>query len=133
MAEPILERSEVYTLFPTLVWKIELERALHEPIDAQAMRLLRALLKEQRIGEDESWQSGVGLHKHAELQQLVSVIEGTTRRILRFLHSAADGFEITGCWATINAPRAAHGVHSHPNNYLSGRLLRSGTARRGYD
>ncbi len=29
-------------------------------------------------------------------------------------------FEITGCWANMNPPDAAHGMHSHPNNFLSG-------------
>ena len=28
--------------------------------------------------------------------------------------------EITGCWATVLAPRASHKLHSHPNNFLSG-------------
>ncbi|MGH8865878.1 MAG: 2OG-Fe(II) oxygenase family protein [Burkholderiales bacterium] len=120
MAEPDIEHSDVYSLFPTLVWKINLERALYEPINAQVVPLLHTLLNDRRIPEGESWQSAVGLHQRIELQQLVSVIEGTTRRILRFLHVASGGCEITGCWATVNAPGAPHRIHSHPNNYLSG-------------
>jgi uncharacterized protein (TIGR02466 family) len=27
--------------------------------------------------------------------------------------------EITGCWANLHSPGAAHRAHSHPNNYLS--------------
>ncbi len=120
MAEPDLEHSDVYSLFPTLVWKTDLERAVYAPINAQVVPLLQTLLNDRAIAEGESWQSAVGLHKRIDLQQLVSVIEGTTRRILRFLHIASDGFEITGCWASVNAPGASHRIHSHPNNYLSG-------------
>jgi hypothetical protein len=36
MAEsPAIERSDVYSLFPTLVWRIELERAVYEPINGR--------------------------------------------------------------------------------------------------
>lgn len=120
MVEPDVEHSDVYSLFPTPVWKIDLERALYVPINAQVVPLLHTLLNDRRIAVGESWQSAVALHERLELQQLVSVIEGTTRRILRFLHIASGGFEITGCWATVNAPGASHRIHSHPNNYLSG-------------
>ncbi|MGH8628692.1 MAG: putative 2OG-Fe(II) oxygenase [Gammaproteobacteria bacterium] len=26
----------------------------------------------------------------------------------------------TGCWANVNGIGASHGVHTHPNNFLSG-------------
>jgi len=34
--------------------------------------------------------------------------------------SAIRDVSITGCWANINAPDAAHRTHAHPNNFLSG-------------
>ncbi|MGH8644425.1 MAG: 2OG-Fe(II) oxygenase family protein [Gammaproteobacteria bacterium] len=120
MAESDIEHSKVYSLFPTLVSKIDLDRANHEPINAQVVPLLHTLLNDRSLPKGESWQSAVGLHERIELQQLVSVIEETTRRILRFLYIASDGSEITGCWATVNAPGASHRIHSHANNYLSG-------------
>lgn len=117
MAElPGIEHSEVYSLFPTLVWKIDLERTVYEPINARVLPLLRTM----RPTEGDSRQSPVGLHEHAELREFVAVVEVTTRRILRFLHVGFDAFEITGCWATVNAPGASHRMHSHPNNFLSG-------------
>jgi len=30
-----------------------------------------------------------------------------------------NGFEITGCWVSVNTRGAAHRVHTHPNNFLS--------------
>jgi uncharacterized protein (TIGR02466 family) len=121
MAEsPGIERSEVYSLFPTLVWRIELERAVYEPINARVLPLLRGLREKGLPPAGESWQSSVALHEREELSQLVSSVEATTRRILRFLHIGCDAFQITGCWATVNAPGASHRMHSHPNNFLSG-------------
>ena len=40
--------------------------------------------------------------------------------ILRFLKIGYHDFEITACWANVLAPGAAHKMHSHPNNFLSG-------------
>ena len=40
--------------------------------------------------------------------------------VLRFLRIGTRELEITGCWATVLAPRASHKLHSHPNNFLSG-------------
>ena len=39
---------------------------------------------------------------------------------LEFLKLGHQGFEITGCWANVNGPGAAHAIHHHPNNFLSG-------------
>ena len=39
--------------------------------------------------------------------------------VLQFLKIGAEAIEITGCWANLYAPGAAHRAHSHPNNYLS--------------
>jgi uncharacterized protein (TIGR02466 family) len=117
MAEaPGIEHSNVYSLFPTLVWKIELERAVYEAINARILLLLRTL----RPTEAAGWQSPVDLHERAELSELVSVVDATSRRILRFMHIGTDAFEITGCWATVIAPGGSHRMHTHPNNYLSG-------------
>jgi len=48
----------------------------------------------------------------------VSIVVITS--ILRFLRIGHDAFEITACFGTVLAKRAAHKIHSHPNNFLSG-------------
>ena len=50
----------------------------------------------------------------------MTCVERGVTSILRFLRIGHDVFEITGCWATVLAQGAAHKVHSHPNNFLSG-------------
>jgi len=40
---PWIESSDVLSLFPTLIWKIQLRTEVHEPIDASALGLLDAL------------------------------------------------------------------------------------------
>lgn len=62
MAEsPGIERSDVYSLFPTLVWRIELERAVYEPINARLLPFLRELRGKRVPTAGESWQSSVAL------------------------------------------------------------------------
>jgi len=40
--------------------------------------------------------------------------------VLAHLRVGNHDVSITGCWANINAPGAAHRMHAHPNNFLSG-------------
>ncbi len=47
-------------------------------------------------------------------------IQATTQEVLSFLKIGSQAFEITGCWANVHGRGASHGVHSHPNNFLSG-------------
>ena len=60
------------------------------------------------------------LHERPEISALVSCIRRSARSVIQFLKIGSEDFEITGCWANVNAPGASHAVHSHPNNFLSG-------------
>ena len=116
-----IENSDVLSLFPTLVWKIQLRAEVHEPIDASALGLLRSLrqgLPELKTGE--VWQSGHALHWREELHELCDCVSRAAASVLQFLNIGERAIEITGCWANLYAPGAAHRAHSHPNNYLSG-------------
>lgn len=115
-----IENSDVLTLFPTLVWKIQLRAAVHEAIDASVLGVLQSLrqgLPELRPGE--AWQSGHGLHQREELRELCGCVSRAAGSVLQFLRIGDAAIEITGCWANLHAPGAAHRAHSHPNNYLS--------------
>lgn len=117
---PWIESSDVLSLFPTLVWKIQLRAEVHEPIDAGALGLLHALrqgLPELKAGQ--AWQSGHALHGREELRELCGCVSRAAASVLQFLRIGAEAIEITGCWANLYAPGAAHRAHSHPNNYLS--------------
>ena len=50
-----IERSDIYSLFPTLVWRIELERAVYEPINARVLPFLRELRGKRVPKAGESW------------------------------------------------------------------------------
>jgi len=115
-----IEGSDVVSLFPTLVWKIQLRAEVHGPIDASALGLLRSLrqgLPELKTGE--AWQSGHDLHRREELRELCDCVSRAAASVLQFLKIGERAIEITGCWANLYAPGAAHRAHSHPNNYLS--------------
>lgn len=108
-------------MFATLVWKVQLTPELHEAMDAKLLATLDQMRRnEAPLASDQGWQSGQTLHRRAEFAELVACVDSLATRVLRFLRVGYDAFEITGCWANILAPGAAHPTHAHPNNFLSG-------------
>ena len=116
-----IEASDVIPMFPTLVWKLQIEAGLRDALSADIVATLAGLRRGlPALASGQGWQSEQTLHQRAELRPLVECIEHGVNSILRFLHIGDEAFEITGCWATVLAPGAAHKLHSHPNNFLSG-------------
>lgn len=115
------DASDVIPMFPTLVWKIELQAQLRETIDAEAYAALSRMRRElPPLAPGEGWQSVQTLHRLEDFQDLVVCVHRTVAGILQFLRIGYDEFEMTACWATILARGAEHKVHYHPNNFLSG-------------
>jgi uncharacterized protein (TIGR02466 family) len=119
-----IAKSDVLSLFPTLVWKFDLEPEARRSVNAKILEALETL----RPSPDEpasaraprGWQSHQELHTRPELSELAACIQEAAAAILRFLRVGYDACEITGCWVNCNPPGASHRMHSHPNNYLSG-------------
>jgi len=108
-------------MFPTLVWKIQLQAELHEAIDTSVINVLESLRAGlPRLDQGMGWQSAQTLHRREELRNLVACVDKAARSILRFLQIGYDEIEITACWANVLAKGASHRMHSHPNNFLSG-------------
>jgi uncharacterized protein (TIGR02466 family) len=106
-------------MFPTLVWKVQLERNLHRQIDAQVLAVLARLRGPlPPLAPGHGWQSIQTLHTLEEFRDLASCVHRVVAGILRFLKVGYGAFEISACWATVLATGAAHRVHHHPNNYL---------------
>jgi uncharacterized protein (TIGR02466 family) len=115
-----IENSDVVSLFPTLVWKIQLRPEVHEPIDVSALGLMHSLRQGQpELKSGEAWQSGHALHRREELHALCDCVNRAAASVLQFLKIGEPAIEITGCWMNLYAPGAAHRAHSHPNNFLS--------------
>jgi uncharacterized protein (TIGR02466 family) len=112
--------SDVIPMFPTLVWKAQLETQLSARIDA---RMLAALARMRKLAPPlapgRGWQSAQALHTLEEFQDLAACVRQAVAAVLRFLKIGYDAFEISACWATVLATGAAHHIHHHPNNYLS--------------
>jgi uncharacterized protein (TIGR02466 family) len=111
-----LEASEVHPMFPTFVWKLRLRGDLVHPLPD----LIARLRGPAPLAAGSAWQSAHDLHELPELSELVACFRDAVRSVLRFLRIGNDDFAITGCWANLYAPGAAHRVHTHPNNFLSG-------------
>lgn len=108
-------------MFPTLVWKILLKPQVRDAVDARILATLEGLRRDlPGLEPGRGWQSERTLHRREELRDLMSCVDSAARSILQFLRIGYDAVEVTGCWATVLAKGAAHKVHSHPNNFLSG-------------
>lgn len=114
-----MEASDVIPMFPTLVWKLQIEAGLRDALGASISATLAAL-RGDLPPPGQGWQSEQTLHQRPELRPLTECIERGVQGILRFLRIVDEPFEITACWATVLAPGASHKMHSHPNNFLSG-------------
>jgi uncharacterized protein (TIGR02466 family) len=116
-----MEASDVIPMFPTFVWKVQIESGLRDAL----RETILAAIAEMRVrlpplAPGDGWQSGQALHQREDFGDLVACINDGVAPILRFLRIGDEQVEITGCWATVLAHGAAHKLHSHPNNYLSG-------------
>ena len=108
-------------MFPTVLWRAELASSLRKRIK----RLVLADLEKLRcgdpsVGPGQSWQSPRMLHERDAYRELVDVVHEATNRFLDHLNINYRTVLVTGCWINVNAPGAAHGIHSHPNNFFSG-------------
>jgi uncharacterized protein (TIGR02466 family) len=113
--------SDVIPLFPTIVWRIDLNAESREAINAEilsALARMRANLPPLATGQ--GWQSTQSLHELEEFRRLFACVHRAVAGILRFLRVGYEAFEVTACWATVLASGAEHRAHYHPNNFLSG-------------
>jgi len=116
-----IEASDVIPMFPTLVWKIQLDQRLHEAIDAKVLAALADLRRAlPPLAAGNGWQSVQTLHERDDFRDLVGCVHDAARGILRFLKIGYDAVEISACWASVLAAGASHRIHNHPNNFLSG-------------
>jgi uncharacterized protein (TIGR02466 family) len=115
------QQAEILRMFPTVLWKAEVAPAVAAPMNAALLDALSAVgAPLHNLEHGQSWQSPHDLHQRAPFSDLVTCIHAAATAALGHLKIAHGGFAVTGCWANVNAPGAAHPVHSHPNNYLSG-------------
>ncbi|WP_375739107.1 2OG-Fe(II) oxygenase family protein [Pseudomonas boanensis] len=112
---------DVVRLFPSFVWQSRLELACYEPLNRDLLAHVRMLMGAGAGAyTGAAWQSGYVLHQQPEFVALVTHIEAAVSNVLAFIKVVDAPFRITGCWANALGPGAAHAMHSHPNNFLSG-------------
>lgn len=116
-----IEESDVLSVFPTFVWKVQSTPEFSMRVNAKILEALNRINPGLAdIPAAGSWQSEQQLHRREELADLIASIRAAAKTVLRFLKVSHDAIDITGCWANINATGASHPMHSHPNNFLSG-------------
>ena len=116
-----VEAPDVPRMFPTFVWKADLEPVVHQSLNENIIRALDQLRRDEpELAPGRAWQSERALHKLDEFHELVSCINEAIERVLEHLKVSYRAIEITAFWANISMPGAEHGMHCHPNNFLSG-------------
>lgn len=116
-----LASSNLISMFPTLVWELQLDEKLRDRTNTVILSAVAGLrADEPELAFGRGWQSEQTLHELPELQEFVSCLNSAANGVLRFLKIGYHALEITGCWANVLAEGAAHKAHSHPNNFLSG-------------
>ena len=116
-----MEASDVIPMFPSFVWEVRLEHGLRAALRKTILAALAGMrARLPPLAPGAGWQSAQTLHQREDFRDLVACIVDGVAPVLRFLRIGDQPYEITGCWATVLARGAAHKLHSHPNNYLSG-------------
>src|SRR5262245_42850216 len=91
---PWMESSDVIPMFPSLVWKLQLEPGLR---DALRTRILAAIgeARPPLLAAGDGWQSDQALHQREDLGDFVACIRNAVATILRFLRIGDEQYEIT--------------------------------------
>ena len=115
------EASDVLRMFPTFVWKAQVVPSVRQEIEDDVLAILHEMRRDAGApAPGRGWQSAKDLHHLDEFRGLVACIHDAAKSILDFLKTGDGAFELTGLWANMNPEGAAHPIHSHPNNFLSG-------------
>ena len=115
------EAPHVLRMFPTFVWKADLNPDVHQSLDENIVRALDHIRRDEpELAPGQAWQSDQALHKLDAFRDLVCCINDTVDSLLGHLRVGTRAFDITALWANISMPGAGHRMHCHPNNFLSG-------------
>ena len=89
-AHGLIAASDVIPMFPTLVWKLELEPAFHEAANARITAAIAAMRGGQpSLAPGQGWQSEQNLHEREEFRDLVVPIQQAHRFVARCAEAKA--------------------------------------------
>ena len=131
---PETDESDVFSLFPTSVWKVQLAPKFVAGISRTARDSLHEMNPRlPELAPGDSWQSDHQLHTLDEFRELVSRIMRSTGTILKFLKIGYEEIELTGCWANVTAPGSLACDALPPQQFSKRRVSRADMAGGGYD
>ena len=89
-SDGLFEASDVISMFPTLVWKVQLKRELQTAIDAKILAAIESMEREApELEPGQGWQSNQNLHHREEFQDLVACVDKVAKSALRFWCASA--------------------------------------------
>lgn len=112
---------EILSFFPTPVWVKHLPGDDAAKIKRDVVGLIDSFRSELKgVGPHDPWQTPNDLQDRSELGDLLAHAKEAVREALGDLNIVHSDFLVTGCWASIKPRGTGHGLHVHPNNFLSG-------------
>ncbi len=73
-----MEGSEVLSVFPTCIWKVQLKSAFRQQVNSKILQIINQINPDlAKIPAGGSWQSEHDLHNREQLVELVSCIQST--------------------------------------------------------
>jgi uncharacterized protein (TIGR02466 family) len=117
-----LAAKEILMLFPTPMFTGRLpDIGLCDRIEKKLQELRRnGIGSFSREGAMLAYMSPDNLQTLPEMKDLVDVIMAESAKILDVYAMKRDSHYITNMWANIANPNRRHGMHHHPNCFLSG-------------
>ncbi len=77
------EASEVLSIFPTCVWKIQLKSRFRRKVNSKILQVIEQINPDlAEIPPGGSWQSGQDLHNREQFKDLISCIHSTAQTIV---------------------------------------------------
>ncbi len=69
-----MESSDVIPMFPSLVWKVQIEASLRDALAASVLAALTDMRSLPPLEAGRGWQSGQALHEREDFRDLVSCV-----------------------------------------------------------
>ena len=113
-------RHEVLPLFPSLVWKFQLQPDVAEAVNRHVVQYVERTAANAVSERGKLLQSSTDMQLAPEFDELTRRIEAAAGEVMKFLALDPHSHEITGCWFNLGPVGTDRNMHRHPNNFLSG-------------
>lgn len=118
---PRIENKQIITLFPSLIFKGQVDDMSLIDDAERKVRMLRTMNKGSH-SDSKHFISSDMLQDEPDFVDVSNLIMQEAEAVLDFFNVARDSHYISNMWANITSTNHRHMLHVHPNTFLSGIL-----------